>query len=78
MPHVYPILYCTLLLEFVCSVSADAGCRSVHVRFVVPEGSFSAVVNVSKCVEAGGGGPCPLTLSASPLALPTDGGPLAR
>ncbi|XP_043223792.1 post-GPI attachment to proteins factor 6-like isoform X2 [Amphibalanus amphitrite] len=47
-----------------------------YYRFVVPEGTFSAVVNVSKCVEAGGGGPCPLAVSASPLALPTDGGPL--
>ena len=50
----------------------------MYPRFVVPEGTFSAVVNVSKCVEAGGGGPCPLTVSASPLALPADGGPLTR
>ncbi|XP_037074533.1 transmembrane protein 8B-like isoform X2 [Pollicipes pollicipes] len=47
-----------------------------HYRFVVPAGVFSAVVNVSKCVDAVGGGSCPLTLSASALSLPdTAAGP---
>lgn len=48
-------------------------------RFAVPAGTFGAVVNVSKCEEAGGGGGCPLTLAASPLALPdTEDGPFTK